>query len=286
MLKTRLTLSLGVFLTLIPLVFSQDTSNDNQQASAPANQSSTPPNTEQPPASSRPEVPGPLPDSAAESKRKGEKTEQELEMERKEQSQKILGVVPQFSVTNRRDASPLTPREKFRLMTKSVVNPFEFVATGFQAGLSQATDEFPEYGQGAEGYGKRYGAAFADQASSQFFANYLYPVLLKEDPRYFRLGEGTFQHRVLYSLVQEFSAVKDDRTRTFNFSNVLGAFSSGLLSNAYYPEPERGIGNTMSRSVIALAYGSVGGLVDEFWPDVQQKWASHRKKKREKANQQ
>lgn len=282
MIKSALSLSLGVLFTLSTVSFAQN----NQQPTSPADQSSSQ-QTVQPPVSPRPEVPGPppLPDSASESKAKSEK-ERELEMERKEQSQKIFGVVPQFSVTSRRNAAPLTPSQKFHLMAKSVVNPFEFIATGFQAGLSQATDEFPEYGQGAAGYGKRYGAAFADQASSQFFANFFYPVLLKEDPRYFRLGEGSFKHRILYSLAQEFSAVKDDRTRTFNFSNVLGAFTSGAISNAYYPQGERGFADTMNRSAIALAYGSAGGLVDEFWPDVQQKWLAHKKKKKDQANQQ
>ncbi len=197
----------------------------------------------------------------------------------------MLGIIPQYSVTSRHDAKPLTPSEKFHLMVRGTVNPFVFAATGLQAGLSQATDEFPEYGQGAEGYGKRYGAAFADQASSQFFANYFYPVLFKQDPRYFRLGEGTFKHRLLYSLAQEFSAVTDNHTRSFNFSNVLGAFTSGAISNAYYPQADRGLSNTMSRSAIALCYGSAGGIASEFWPDVQRKWAAHKQKKKDQQDQ-
>ena len=226
-------LCFGLLFALNALTFAQNSASDAQQSPPPASQGTHPPNTEQPPVSPKPEVPGPppLPDSAGASK-KG-KTAEELETERKEQSQKILGVMPQYSVTSRRDAPALTSSEKFHLMAKSVVNPFEFVATGLQAALSQATDEFPEYGQGAAGYGKRYGASFADQASSQFFSNYFYPVLFKEDPRYFRLGEGTFRHRLMYSLAQEFSVIKDDRTRGFNFSNVLGAFTSGAISNAY-----------------------------------------------------
>ena len=256
-----LSLCFGLLFALNAVTFAQTSASDAQQSTPPASQNTNPPNTEQPPTSPRPEVPGPppLPDSPSASKSKKGKSAEEIEAERKEQSRKILGVVPQFAVTSRRDAPALSTREKFRLMSKSVVNPFEFVATGFQAALSQATDEFPEYGQGAEGYGKRYGASFADQASSQFFSNFFYPALLKEDPRYFRLGEGTVKHRLMYSLAQEFSVIKDDRTRGFNFSNVLGAFTSGALSNAYYPGPERGLENTASRSLIALALRQCGG---------------------------
>jgi hypothetical protein len=287
MINFRLSVGLGAFLTLSLCTFAQNPTQDSStQQTPPADPSSTQ-STSQPP-STRPEAGATqLPDSpSATQKKTGQKTQEEIEIERKEQSQKILGIVPQYSVTSRKDAPALTPSEKFHLMAKGTVNPFEFVATGLQAGLSHATDEFPEYGQGAEGYGKRYGAAYADQASSQFFSNFFYPVLFKEDPRYFRLGEGTFKHRLLYSLAQEFSVVNDNRTRGFNFSNVLGAFTSGAISNAYYPQADRGLSNTMSRSVIALAYGSAGGVLDEFWPDVREKWAAHKKKKKDQQNQQ
>jgi hypothetical protein len=197
-----------------------------------------------------------------------QKSEQEKEIEKQEQSQRILGVVPQFGVTSRHDAPPLTPAGKFHLFTKAAFDPVEFGVVGLQAGISQMEDEFPGYGQGAEGYAKRYGATFADQVSSGFWSNYFYPVLLKEDPRYFRSGSGTIKHRIGYAVVQEFVCHTDAGGRSFSFSNVLGAFTSGGLSNVYYPESDRGATLTLSRSAIALAYGSLGGLVDEFWPDI------------------
>ena len=192
-------------------------------------------------------------------------------VEKEEQSQRVLGVMPQFSVTSRHDAPALTTKEKFNLFVKSSTDPFVFVAVGFQAGLTQATDGFDDYGQGAAGYGKRYGATLADNTSSNFFANFAYPVLFKEDPRYFRLGEGTVKHRILYALEQEFVCHTDKGGRSFNFSNVLGAFTAGGISNLYYPPEDRGAGLTMSRSAIALAYGSAGGLISEFWVDIDKK---------------
>ena len=212
--------------------------------------------------------PSPTPDDRSQAD--GEK-----ELQKKEQSARILGVVPQFGVT-RQDAKPLTTGQKFHLFAKSSFDPFEYAAAGLQAGIGQATNEFPGYGQGAAGYGKRYGASLADQVSSNFFANFLYPTLLKEDPRYFRLGEGSIKHRIGYSLVQEFVTRTDKGTRRFNFSNALGAFSSGGLSNLYYPATDRGLGLTMSRCAVSLLYGSAGGLVDEFWPDIDRK-LFHRK---------
>lgn len=199
-----------------------------------------------------------------------QKTERQIE--KKEQSQRMLGVVPQFAVTDRRNAPPLAPKEKFHLFVKSAFDPVEFGLVGFQAGLSQAEDEFPEYGQGAAGYGKRYGAAFADQVSSGFFSNYFYPVLFKEDPRYFRLGKGSTMHRVGYALMQEVVCHTDAGGRSFGWSNTLGALSAGGLSNLYYPENERGFALTMSRAGIAMLYGSLGGLADEFYPDLDRKF--------------
>src|SRR4029077_9882408 len=104
----------------------------------------------------------------------------ENEIERQEQSQRLLGVIPNFGTTSRQDAPPLSGRAKFRLFYKSAFDPVELSVVGLQAGVSQAEDEFPEYGQGAAGFGKRYGATLADEVSSGFFANYFYPVLLKE----------------------------------------------------------------------------------------------------------
>ena len=239
------------------------TSSSQQPANPPP---ASPQSTPQPPATN------------AQQPAKPEPTEQEKEILKKEQSQRILGVVPQFSVTSRQNAPPLTSGQKFHLFAKSAFDPFQFGLAGLQAGISQANNSFPGYGQGAAGYGKRFGAAMTDQVSSNFFSNFAYPVLLKEDPRYFRLGEGTIKHRFFYALAHEFICRTDKGTSRFAYSNVLGAFTAGSLSNAYYPESDRGFGLTMNRSGIALLYGAGGNLIDEFWFDINQKLFHKHKK--------
>ena len=233
-----------------------------QQSSSGTQQA--PSQEQQPTPAPKPETPGVPPPGKT-------KTEQEKAIEKKEQSQRMLGVVPQFGVTSRLHAPALTPPEKLHLMIKSAFDPVEFGVVGLQAGISQANDEFPGYGQGAQGYGKRYGASLADETSSGIVSNFFWPVLLKEDPRYFRLGEGSIKHRIGYSLTQEIICHTDRGGRSFSFSNVLGALSAGGMSNAYYPASDRGFGLTMSRSAIAIMYGSLGGLVDEFYPDISRK---------------
>lgn len=207
------------------------------------------------------------------------KSNEEEEVEKQEESQRLLGVIPQFGTTNRQNAPALTPREKFHLFTKSAFDPVELAVAGTQAAFSQAEDEFPEYGQGAAGYSKRYGATLADEVSSGFFSNFFYPALLKEDPRYFRLGQYSLRHCLGYSLLQEVDCHRDRGGRGFCWENILGALTAGSISNAYYPPADRGLGLTLSRSAIAIGHGSLGALVDEFYPDLSH-WLFHRHDKK------
>ncbi len=225
------------------------------------------PKPQNPPASS-PQIPQPKPEAPVSEKTK---EQQEKQVEKKEKSQRILGIVPQFTVTSLKDARPLKPSQKFALFARSAFDPVQFAIVGFQAGISQATNGFPEYGQGAEGFGKRYGAAFADQASSGFWGTFAYPSLLKQDPRYFRLGEGSGGKRTAYAISRVFITHADRGGKQFNYSGILGAFTAGGISNAYYPDSDRGLGLTLSRSGIALGYNVAGYVFDEFWPDIHNK---------------
>lgn len=196
---------------------------------------------------------------------------------RQEEKQRVLGVMPMFGMTSVHNAPPLTTRQKLQLMTKTLIDPFTFVAAGLQAGIGQAQDSFPAYGQGAAGYAKRYGAAFADSADSNFFSNFVYPTLFKQDPRYFRLGEGSVGKRIFYAGESQFVARKDSGGRTFHFSNVLGAITAGTISNIYYPQEDRGVGLTASRAAISLGWGILGNELLEFWPDIDKKYFNHQR---------
>lgn len=247
--------------------------NSGQDQGAPASTSARPENAPQNSQAQPNAAASKQAEKTAEEKEK--EKEKEKAIEKQEQSQRVLGLYPQFSVTSRGNAPPLTPGEKFHLFAKSAFDPFEFVLAGIQAGSDQAEDEFPAYGEGMQGFGKRYAADFGDSVSAGFFSNFFWPVMLKEDPRYFRLGHGTFKHRLGYSLAQEFVCHTDKGGRFFNFSNVLGAISSGALSNTYHPQADRGVALTARGMSFALAYGSLGGLLSEFWPDISKKMRKH-----------
>lgn len=190
---------------------------------------------------------------------------------KQEEKQRALGIVPMFGMTSVKNPPPLSSRQKFQLMARTMIDPFNFVSAGLTAGLGQATNSFDEYGQGAAGFGKRYAAALADNADANFFSNYFYPVLFKQDPRYFRVGEGSIKKRTWIAIEEEFVARKDSGGHTFHFSNVLGAITAGTISNAYYPQDDRGVGLTAGRAATALGYGCLGDIFLEFWPDIDHK---------------
>jgi hypothetical protein len=179
-------------------------------------------------------------------------------------------VVPNFNTTDVQNAAPLSPGQKFRLAFRSAVDPFQFVASGLSAGLNQAEDNFAGYGQGAQGYAKRYGAAYADQFDGLLWGNAILPSLLHEDPRYFRKGKGSFKKRLLYSISTTVITKNDNGTWGPNYANVLGNLVAGGISNAYYPSTDRGVGLTIQNAFTVTAEGTIGAVFVEFWPDINQ----------------
>jgi hypothetical protein len=191
------------------------------------------------------------------------------DMLKQEEHQRILGVMPNFNTVETSGGVPsLSPKQKWHLAFKSSIDPFVFVADGFVAGLSQARNTNPGFGQGAEGYSKRFGAAALDTADGTLWGNAILPIVFKEDPRYLRLGEGTFIHRFLYSAGTTIWCRRDSGSWGPNYANLLGNFVSGGISNAYYPAAERGFGQTVDGALTVTAEGAVGAEFVEFWPDI------------------
>jgi hypothetical protein len=255
------------------------TDEQSSRAPAPATSTAPAPSSEPQPAShGSASTDKPLPDAPQTQNAEEPKQKTAEEILNEEKKQKMLGIVPIYGMTNYQYAPALTAGQKFDLMARAYITVFPYLAAGFQAGISQAANNFEGYGQGASGYGKRFGSALADGADSAFFSNFFYPVLFKQDPRYFRLGEGTKKQRIWSAITQEFVTKKDsDRKPVFGYSNVLGALTAGSISNAYYPQEERGFGLTMSRTAVSFGWGMVGNFVLEFWPDVS-KGLSHKHK--------
>jgi hypothetical protein len=200
-------------------------------------------------------------------------TEQEraAQQVKQQEKQRIVGVVPNFNVSYDQDAAPLTRKQKLHIAFRTAIDPVAFGIAAFDAGLSQAQNEFPGYHQGAKGYAKRFGAAYADNFDGTILGNAIFPILLKQDPRYFRRGTGSFKSRLLYSLSTTVWSKSDNGKWGPNYSNVLGNLAAGGISNLYYPSSDRGAGLTFQRGFTVTAYGAFGGVFNEFWPDIAKK---------------
>jgi Carboxypeptidase regulatory-like domain len=182
-----------------------------------------------------------------------------------QEKQRVLGVIPNFYVSYVADAAPLTSRQKFQLAWKSTLDPVTFVLTGALAGIQQAQNQFSGYGQGAQGYGKRYGAAYADIVSSTFLGGAIFPSLLKQDPRYFYKGSGSTRSRILYAMANAVICKGDDKHWQPNYSGILGGLAAGGLSNAYYPAENRnGAALTFESAALDIGASAAANLLEEF----------------------
>lgn len=189
----------------------------------------------------------------------------------------FFGIVPPNRRLGSPQAPPLSPKQKAEIWAKDSADPFQFIVAGFDAAISQASNDFKEYGQGWDGYGKRYGASMADQASGKFFGTFLLPVIFHEDPRYYRLESGTNKERVTYALSRAVVGRTDSGRTRFNFSNIGGNIAAGALANAYYPPGDRGVGLTFARAAGVTASGALQNVLTEFLPDVRRWWKNRKK---------
>jgi len=194
---------------------------------------------------------------------------------KKQESQRVMGVMATFNTTTNKDALPLSPGQKFQLFFKSSTDPWPFLLAGVVSGIGQADDSYPDWGQGMQGYGKRYGAAYTDAFIGNFFGNAVLPSLLREDPRYFQMGTGNKVKRMLWAASSTFWCKRDKGTWGPNYANVGGNLIGAAIARAYYPASERTVGDTISDGITVSVEGIVGAEVIEFWPDI----ARHYKRK-------
>jgi hypothetical protein len=180
-----------------------------------------------------------------------------------EETQRVLGIVPNYFVAYDHDAPPMSARQKWQMTWRTDIDPVTFAATGLVAGFEQAENILPGYGQGAEGYAKRFGAGYTDTAINTFIGSAILPSLLKQDPRYFYKGTGSVKSRIWYALANTVICKGDNGRWQPNYSAVVGGLASGAISNLYYPS-DNGWGVTFEGAAIGTAEGAIQNLFQEF----------------------
>jgi hypothetical protein len=187
---------------------------------------------------------------------------------------RMFGVVPNYRAVNdpNHPFVPLTPGEKFTMAAHDAFDPFSWVVTGLYAGVAQRQNQYPEFGQGAQGYAKRYAGAFADGAIGNYLTEAILPIMLHEDPRYFRLGEGGKLHRMGYALSRILVTRTDSGGQRFNFSEIAGNLSAAGLSNLYYPASNRSLDATLDKFAVNVVSDAGFNVLKEFYPDMRRKF--------------
>ena len=181
-----------------------------------------------------------------------------------QEKQRIAGFVPNFLTSYIWDAAPIAPKQKFSLAFRTTINPATLLIVAGVAGVEQAHNTFPGYGQGTEGYAKRFGASYADTAANRMFASAIFPTLLHQDPRYFYRGSGSIRSRILYALASTVICRGDDGRPQPNYSQVFGSFATAGLSNLYRAPGDRKASLTFRNGLIITANAAAINLLREF----------------------
>lgn len=192
---------------------------------------------------------------------------------------RLFYALPNFlTLENSGHVPPLTTKEKFKVVTKGSFDYVQIPWYAFLAGVSQADNSEAGFGQGAAGYGKRFGAYFADGTIENYMTGAILPTVFRQDPRYFQSGKGSFLHRTGYSVSRIFVTRGDNGRQQFNVSEIVGsALSAGISTYSYHPHADRTLPNTLSVWGTQIGYDTITLVVKEFWPDIRRKMSKHKK---------
>ncbi len=198
-----------------------------------------------------------------------------------ETQQRVLGIVPNFYTSYLWNAAPLNTRQKFKLSIRSITDPFVFVNVAIVAGVEQAHGTFPEYGDGPGGYGKRYGAAYADATIGRVIGSAVLPSLFRQDPRYFFMGPNhSTGARLKHALLAGMIARGDNGKWQPNYSHIGGNAAAGAISTLYRDKTYSAGELAGLNAAIGIGGGAVQGLFREFlWPHITTKIPSYGKGK-------
>jgi hypothetical protein len=179
------------------------------------------------------------------------------------EKQRILGFIPNFYVVYDHNFAPLTPKLKFQMAWKAETDVVTIAGVAFLAAVDQAADT-PDYQQGWKGYGQRFGANYTDGFTDIMIGGAILPSLLHQDPRYFYQGTGTTKSRLMHALSAPFIAKGDNGKWQPNYSSIGGDLASGAISNAYYPDSNRGVGLVFANAAVTTAGRMANAVVQEF----------------------
>jgi hypothetical protein len=199
--------------------------------------------------------------------------EHSQQTEEPQQTHRILGIMPNFSAVSA-DVTlpPQSPKEKFVIAAKNSFDYSSFAIAAIQSGISMGTNSYPEFHQGAAGYGRYYYHTLLDTADENFMVSGLWPVVFHQDNRFYTRGHGGFGSRAFYAATRVLVTRSDSGTHMFNASEIIGAGSAAGLSTVYYPDRYRTWTKVGQRWLTSCIIDSANFTFKEFWPDINHKF--------------
>jgi hypothetical protein len=192
---------------------------------------------------------------------------------------RILGVLPNYRTSNPYSVyKPMTAEQKMTIAAKDSFDYPIYLLGGFFAGLDQIGNSDPSYGQGTKGFAKRYAANNGDLMLGNLMTEGIMPSLLHQDPRYFRLAQGSIKKRTWYALSQTFVTRDDNGKRDFNYSEWIGNSAAVAIGQSYHFD-DRNAAAATGKLFQQCAVDAVSQVVKEFWPDVKRKFFKPRKRR-------
>jgi hypothetical protein len=191
------------------------------------------------------------------------------------QTKRILGVMPNFrSVSVNTYLPAQSPKEKFMGFAEDSFDYSSFVFIGILSGVSQLQGATPEFHTGAPAYARYYWHNYADQTDENLWVDFLLPVALHQDARFYTMGRGTADKhngvlkRTGYAFTRLLVTRTDSGGSAFNFSEVAGSGAAAGISNLYYPSSDRGWTKTGQRWALNAGLDGLTIIFKEFWPDI------------------
>ncbi|AFL87260.1 hypothetical protein Terro_0938 [Terriglobus roseus DSM 18391] len=188
------------------------------------------------------------------------------------QTKRILGIMPNFSSVSADERLPkLTPKDKFVIAGKNTFDYSSFFIAAIQAGVAMNGASYPEFHQGVAGYGRYYWHTLADTADENFMVGGLFPVVFRQDPRFYTLGHGSFGHRALYAASRVIISRSDAGNPMPNFSEIVGAGAAAGVSSLYYPTHYRTWTKVGQKWLTSSVIDGANFTFKEFWPTINHK---------------
>src|SRR5580700_2982706 len=187
-----------------------------------------------------------------------------VEQVKTEEQQRLLGVFPNYFVTYDPHPAPLNAAQKLHLGWKTILDPITILSSAMTAGIEQERNSYHEFGQGMEGYGKRFGAQYADTVNGVIIGGVIMQTVFHQDPRYFYKGTGSFRSRALYAIATAFVRKGDNGRWQPDYSDVLGSLAAGEISTLYYPASSRTELRLFHDVLSGLGWSAAGNLFEEF----------------------